>query len=325
MRESEDPVVDAEDSDVSPPAWQDLMRQLYRIIAEQGDGKCLAWINPANGDPELGEGSEPARIIVPINHRAFDQRFAPYLVELDLSRFADDQYFQDSVAMAWTAWSQPLLAAQRGQPVCGWILTDTAASEVARYWANHCHLHVISGQTRLLRFHDPGVREMLWNDLNDIQRQHLLRPVNTVLAIDRHYELMRHDTPSIRSDADGVARSIRPSTFRLDEDQWKRVADYVTLHAAWVYGLSEGTLPRSRRIDGNVRASMAAAGSYGLQSEGDRMLFALLALRIGGAFHTDARLTEVWRLTADQESLADAMEQVFHLPIEELINFLSSS
>ncbi|MFY0080521.1 hypothetical protein ABTQ07_23070, partial [Acinetobacter baumannii] len=68
-------------------------------------------------------------------------------------------------------------------------VSDLGAREVAAYWGRHCYLHFVHGRTHLLRFHDPGVREMLWQDLDARQRALLLRPVNAVFSLNRHQAL----------------------------------------------------------------------------------------------------------------------------------------
>ncbi|MCI1007399.1 DUF4123 domain-containing protein [Herbaspirillum sp. C7C8] len=204
----------------SPP-WDGVLQQLHREIDQHGDGRCFVWVDPTQGEPELGEANPGLRVSVPIVHPNYDRRFAPYLVPLNLSRFSDDCVLTASMELAWTAWSIPFLTARRGQPISGWIISDRSAREVAAYWGRHCYLHIARGRTRLLRFHDPGVRAMLWQDLDARQRALLLHPVKAVFSLNRHQALESFSAPSTPASSPNAAVPNRlDEQLRLSEQQW---------------------------------------------------------------------------------------------------------
>ena len=70
---------------IATPLWDSYVSALHSRFQEK---PCLAWINPAQGDPfETDELVAARKVCVPTMHPHFDMRYAPYLVELDLSRF----------------------------------------------------------------------------------------------------------------------------------------------------------------------------------------------------------------------------------------------
>ncbi|WP_432241453.1 DUF4123 domain-containing protein [Herbaspirillum robiniae] len=306
----------------SPP-WDDVLQQLHRDINRHGDGRCFVWVDPAQGAPDLGETDPGLRVSVPIVHPHYDQRFAPYLVPLNLGRFSDDCVLAASIELAWNAWSTPFLMARRGQPISGWIIGDRSAREVAAYWARRCYLHFVQGRTRMLRFHDPGVRAMLWQDLDTRQRALLLRPVKAILSLNRHQALESFSAPSTPAvGPDSAAADLPDEQLRLSEQQWQHVNDYATVHAAWSYLVGENLISRHAPVSEALRNSLGAASSYGITSADDRMLFLVCGLRHGIGFHSHARMADVWRRTADGEALVDAIEAVSGRPFEQLSSYL---
>lgn len=306
----------------SPP-WDGVLQQLHREIDQHGDGRCFVWVDPAQGEPDLGETDPGLRVSIPIVHPNYDRRFAPYLVPLNLSRFSDDCVLAASIELAWTAWSTPFLMARRGQPISGWIISERSAREVAAYWGRHCYLHFVQGRTRLLRFHDPGVRGMLWQDLDAGQRALLLRPVKAVFSLNRHQALESFSAPSTPATGPDVVASHRlDEQLRLSEQQWQQVNDYATVHAAWSYLVGEDLISRDTPVTEALRHSLGVASSYGVTSADDRMLFLVCGLRHGIGFHTHARMAEVWRRTTGGEPFVDAVEAVSGLPFEQLSTYL---
>lgn len=306
----------------SPP-WNGALQQLHREIHQHGDGRCFVWVDPAQGEPDLGENDPGLRVSVPIAHPHYDQRLAPYLVPLNLGRFNDDCVLAASLELAWTAWSVPFLMARRGQPISGWIISDRSAREVAAYWGRRCYLHFVQGRTHMLRFHDPGVRNMLWQDLDDRQRALLLHPVKALFSLNRHQALESFSAPSTTSAGEDAAVSNRlDEQLRLSAHQWQRVNDYATVHAAWSYLVGEGLISRDVAVTEALRNSLGAASSYGITSADDRMLFLVCGLRHGIGFHSHARMADVWRRTADGEALVDAVEAVSGRPFEQLSSYL---
>ena len=157
--------------------WEQSLQALHKLFLEASDDTCLLWVNPAQGDPFEDDAlARERRVPVPISHPRFDPRFAPYLLPLTLHRFADADIFKRSVQLAWQSWSLDSLNFANGQPIGGWVVTSRPPAELARHWADHCHLHLRGGLTKLLRFHDPSVREWLWPTLSPAQRRQLLGP-----------------------------------------------------------------------------------------------------------------------------------------------------
>jgi hypothetical protein len=231
-----------------------------------------------------------------------------------LSKSADADVFQDSVESAWVAWTDESLLAFCGQPIAGWVATHAPTQALANHWAWRCHLHCRRGLSKLLRFHDPGVREWLWPALTEQQRHSLLGPADSLLAIGRGHTLLRHVRASIPDRADAI-----PS-FVLNEQQWAQVDEYATIHAAWVVWSAEPD-NRAERTAGSVQdvlKAMAHATRYGLRDVQDRELFALHVLQLGGGFHADEKMRPVWERTLAGDYYGSALEEVFGHPANRL-------
>ncbi len=294
-------------------AWTPSLQALHRYFFETAGDACVLWVDTAQGDPFAGHPLvEERRVRVPISHPRFDVQFAPYLVQLDLGQSADAEVFRRSVQMAWEAWQPDNLAAALGQPISGWIRTGVNAAVLAQHWAQACHLHVQGGLNKLLRFHDPGVREWLWPALDTAQKSLLLGPAATLVSFSRTHQLQYHELPeSDRAPASG--------RLLLTADQWAQVDDYATLHAA----LLNARAGQAGGIDARaVLGALKHATRYNIVDAQDRVLFASHALALGAEFHSDERLKGVWKLTAQGEFYGGAVEEVTGMQADELGGFL---
>jgi hypothetical protein len=314
---------DEEREDGGAAHLQTLHRQLYDSALD----RCLLWVNPAQGDPFEGDALvQERKVRVPISHPRFDLKYAPYLAPLDLSRSADAEVFKASVRMAWDAWTLPSLLALRGQPIGGWVVTDVAPAALAQYWASHCHLHVAGGLHKLLRFHDPSVREWLWPALDTAQQRRLLGPARLLIGIDRQQNLMQQ---SQRAQAESEPAPAQPLNLKLTEPQWAQVEDYAVLHSAWLAWCEEQ--PRNRAsLDSaggwrkGLFAALQQATQFGIVDPQDRELFARHALQLGADFYTHEKLNTVWGKTRAGEFYGGAVEEVSGLPVDELQTYLQS-
>ncbi|MYM91216.1 DUF4123 domain-containing protein [Rugamonas sp. FT82W] len=296
--------------------WEPRLQTLHRLFYESAGDSCLLWVNPAQGDPFAGNALvEERKVRVPIAHPRFDLKFAPYLVPLELRRHADDDVFKSSVQMAWDAWSMENLQAANGQPIAGWVIADIAPSSLARHWASNCHLHVDKQLHKLLRFHDPGVREWLWRALSPAQQLQLLGPARTLIGFDRNRQLMYHECDAAQGGS-GVMGKLALSPLL-----WEQIDDYATVHAAWltVVPMLEGD--RSVR-EREVFMALKQATQYGIRDPQDRAVFAGHALQIGYDFHRDDRLQAVWTLTRDGDFYGGALEEVTGQAVDRLAEYL---
>jgi len=285
------------------------LQTLHRLLYASADARCLLWVNPAQGDPFADDPLVQERMVrVPLSHPRFDVRFAPYLVPLALARYADAEVFARSVQLAWDAWQLDSLKLANGQAIAGWVVLQDAPEALASHWARNCHVHMDKGLSKLLRFHDPGVREWLWPSLSAIQQSQLLGPAERLVSINREQQLMFHERPS--------AVPAEAGRLLLDREQWAQIDDYAILHAAWLQ-LDRQVLPLPRIFD-----ALRQATRYGIQDPPDRMLFALHAMQIGHDFHADSRLAPVWASTAAGEFYGGAVEAVTGHPATRLDQYL---
>jgi hypothetical protein len=300
------------DIQVYPDArnWDTLLHSLHKTIQELSGDICLLWIDPAQFDPfsDIAWVNE-RKVIVPISHLHFDQQFAPYLVELDLSRFADAELFERSVKMAWDAWTLPSLSARNGQTICGWVITDSCASSLALYWARYVHLHRVVTQDKLLRFHDPSVREWLWPTLTAEQKLQLMGPAKTILGVNRLQCLMQQTRDELEVNT--------TKKLSLSLEQWQQINEYGTVHAAWLsymLNMTETGLPQALTIDWekNIFAALQHATEYGINDAQDRQLFATHALQIDSDFHQSPLLQTVWDQTRMGEFYGGVLENILH-------------
>jgi hypothetical protein len=294
---------------------ENLIKQLRIEIDVMAGGKCTLWVDPAQRDPyDRIQFLKQRRVRVPISHVNFSGHCAPYLVPLDLAMPNDAALFNDSVELAWDAWTIPSLRAQVGQPVCGWIVTPSPAEILANHWGRHCHIHGHQYKSKLLRFHDPGVREWLWPTLNEAQRHSLLGPAACLFALGRNQCLLRHASKFTFS-------ALAP--FELNNQQWLQVGDYATVHAAWLEcvaatGSASLNPPFSELALAAVLSALAQATRHGVTQQSERKLYARHALQLGTEFHADERMQKVWELTCGENYYGSVIEDVFNCAAEEL-------
>lgn len=309
--------------------WEVPLQILHRQISESSDSKCLLWVNAAQGDV-FGDNSviEGRRIRIPISHARFAPQFSPYLVELDLRKFADADLFNASVEIAWNAWTTDSLFVHNGQPIAGWIVSTSSTVGLAQYWAQHCYLHRLNGVTKLLRFHDPGVREWLWPTLSPLQKCQLLGPAEKLIAFGREQGLVQQSMADV-PDADRLFDPAFEIGFRLTARQWSEVEDYATLHAAWLHAVKAEPEKRalltgkSRWVEKTLEA-LRCATLYGVEDSGDRRLFATHALQLGDNFHIHPKLQPVWKKVREGDFYGGALEAVTGLPVDLLKNYLNN-
>ena len=302
--------------------WQACVQALHAHVQQAAQGHCLVWVNPAQTDVFADNASAQAqRMHVPIVHPRFDVQFAPYLVALDLSASADCDVLQQSVQTAYEAWDMPSLQACAGQAIGGWIICNSSPQKLASYWASQIHLHTVGGLTKLLRFHDPSVREWLWPALTAQQQTQLLGPAQALIGINRQQRVMVHTPPSPLEPANHAK-------LQLISQQWADVEDYAAVHAAWLAqaGLEPAQwrhqLPVNWQL--SIFKALQKATQHGVTDEHDRALFAQHALQLGPDFHSHSILKNVWLKTREGNFYGGAIEAVTGQPAAQLQKYLNA-
>jgi hypothetical protein len=293
------------------PQTLEYLRNLFQEIAQ---GKCQLWVNPANNDPFAKVPLvEKSRVRVPIRHPRFDMRLAPYLVTLDLSQSSENDIFEESVEIAWHAWTKESLSAFCGQPISGWVATLVLPKALAAHWAQRCYLHRYQHFGKLLRFHDPGVREWLWSTLTSQQRDALLGPADSIIAIGRGHVIQRQIRPS------GPSSATTFPDLVLDGEQWSQVESYATLHAAWLawWNGSDSSKTYTPGWERSVFKALSHANQYGILDAQSRELFALHAMKFGSDFHSHQRMQPIWEKTLAGTFYGPALEERFACPVEQ--------
>lgn len=278
---------------------------LRNAIEVEYGGSCLLWIDPSLNDPFEGDARiGDRRISIPIRHPRFDPGLGPYLIPLELGRQDDRDLLSESVEFACRSWTMESLRSCAGHPVAGWVTTREPPTSVASNWASH-FLHLRGNLTKLLRWHDPSVREWLWRGMTEQQRIALLGPVERVWSIGRGSHLLEHA---------GAGRLTAGSKrLELDDQQWFEVEQYATVHAAWLRWADKAP-PGAQLVDGwerNVLSALRQASTYGLSAATDRELFALHALRFGSDFHLISRMSPVWERTRAGDFYGSVIEELF--------------
>lgn len=286
---------------------QNVIDTLRDEISLAAGGKCLLWVNPAQRDPYADHAlAATRRVRVPIANGLFARELAPYFVPLDLTAPADAGLFTDSVQRAWQGWTMESLKASRGHEICGWITTQCAPGQLASHWGRYCHLHGHGGKLKLLRFHDPGVREWLWPTLEETQKQPLMRHASCLYEIGRDHALLRHACTQ------GAATA---SAFNLTARQWQQVDGYAAVHAAWLACPAAQRTPFFEQV---VLEALSHAAGLGVTQDTERALYALHALQLGSRFHKDACMQGVWEQTRAGNYYGSAIEDTFACPANEL-------
>ena len=295
--------------------WKSILLSLQERFTDVADSRWLLWINRAQGDP-FEAISENRKVEVPILHPRFDLRFALYLLELDLTSSDDVELLEISVQLAWEAWGRENLKSRCGQPIAGWVSTAVTPKELARHWATFTHLHVHDRHSKILRFHDPGVREWLWLMLSAAQQKQLLGPASCISAVDRCQNLMHHMPPTTaatRANTRSTATEPRDQKLTLTEDQWNRVEDFAIVHAAWIESHENreinSTAPQPD-WHADIFPALLQATQYGLAHPQDRELFATHVLQMGGEFHCHPKMQAIWTRTRDGDPYAFAIDEV---------------
>ncbi len=305
----------SEDIDSRVHGWQRHVEYLHEHFYDTANGQCVVWVNPAQFDPFEGNALvDEIRVKLPIRHPRYDPDSGPYLVALDLARSTHADVLRESVELAWNAWSKEWLGTLSGQPIAGWVATQSDAKALAAHWATRCHVHMRGTLSKLLRFHDPSVREWLWPSLNTEQKRALLGPATSLFSIGREQVLLQHTIDA------GMRASAPFPALILSEAQWKQVEDFATAHAAWLNWIAEpDALPKGRPDAGwenPVFFALSHATSYGILDWRDRELFALHVLQLGGSFHDSKQMLPVWAQTRAGASYGRAIEQVFSISVE---------
>jgi Domain of unknown function (DUF4123) len=303
--------------------WQSCVQALHAHIVQAKQSQCSLWINPAQTDVFVDNDSvQGRRVNVPITHPRFDVRFAPYLVALDLSTSADCDILEQSVQLAFAAWELPSLQAHAGQAIGGWIISDELPQVLANYWASRTHLHNVEKLTKLLRFHDPSVREWLWPALTQAQRAKLLGPARELIGINRQQRVMLQTQANVFNATDYTK-------LRLSSEQWSEIEDYAVVHAAWLAQASQELPQWVQTLSVNwqvtIFKALEKATLYGVTDELDRTLFAQHALQMGSDFHSHALLKDVWSKTREGSFYGGALEAVTGQPIAKLPTYLNSN
>jgi hypothetical protein len=299
--------------------WESHLQSMHKQFHELANDQCLLWVDPAQVDLfEENSFVLERKVRVPISHPRFDPQFSPYLVLLNLSKYADAEVFKTSVQAAFDAWDMDNLQAMNGQPISGWIMAETTPQGLAQYWARCCHLHHHNALTKLLRFHDPSVREWLWPTLSPEQQSILMGPAKTIIAFGRNQDLMNH----ARSGSDHSV-SANTSRLALAAKQWAQVDDYAALHAAWLKLCSENIdYRRALEQKGNwaqsILTTLEEATRYGIHDREDRQLFAMHAMQLGGNFHMHPKLHPIWTKTQTGNFYGGAIEEVLNTSADEL-------
>jgi hypothetical protein len=306
--------------------WQDCAQALHSHIYSTANDQCLLWVNPAQMDA-FADNSwvQKNRVTVPITHPRFDTKFAPYLVALDISSSMGSDILQQSVQIAYEAWALPSLQAYSGQPVAGWVVTSGSAAALASHWASLIYLHMVDGLTKLLRFHDPSVREWLWPSLSATQQALLLGPATQLLGINRQQQVMQHQ---LLEPQPAVAAAKK---LFLTEQQWQQVEDYAAVHEAWLLQATEventSNLAQWRkalpaRWHDTLLKALQSVTQYGIASPEDRALFAQHALQMGADFYNHPLLKDVWTKTKGGDFYGGALEEVTRHPAHTLAVYL---
>jgi Domain of unknown function (DUF4123) len=256
---------------------------LLNICHEQGDDQCVLMINTAQFDPFAeDEFVQKNKVIVPIAHPRFDQKYAPYLVQLNITDESQAAILQRSVDRAYEDWSFDNLEAFGGQAICAWVLTKEPVEQLAEDWAKTTFVHRHNNVDKLLRWHDPSVREWLWPMLHQSQQSQLLGLAERLYSIGRKQHLIVQSKP----------QEAVPNTahLELNQIQWQAIENFALLHAGWVQACIEYDDFRERftqeyhPIQPYVD-SLEVAKQLGIEGEEHLKQFVKLAWQYGPDFY----------------------------------------
>lgn len=256
---------------------------LLNICHEQGNDQCVLMINTAQFDLFAeDEFVQKHKVIVPIAHPRFDQKYVPYLVQLNITDESQAAILQRSVDQAYEDWSLDNLEAFGGQAICAWVLTKAPIEQLAQYWAKTTFVHRHNNQDKLLRWHDPSVREWLYPILSPAQIDQLLGPADQLYSMGRKQKLIDHTKTRDTSPL--------PPHLQLNVVQWQAIESFALLHAGWVQACIEYDDFRERFTQEYhpIRLyvdSLETAKQLGIEGEEHLKQFVKLAWQYGPDFY----------------------------------------
>ena len=281
-----------------------ISQALHSSVIARLDADCMLLIDTVpriiSEDDALWEGySQSRNERVKVAHPGIDPSHYPMLLPLNVAKFKDSHFLEQSVLSALEELPSQSLCNGWGRRITGWLTSSEPVRNVARHLASSMlQRHPQHGGLAWLRLQDPAVLWWLWSFLSRAQRNALLGPIETFWLLNPAGSLIE-----LRVDPIDGERAQAPLT--LSPDQWQDVGCIASLNMAlreWgraqIIGaqfdsLCMGALAavrRARAAGFNDKRDLAAYARAALDihpdSDAHPLVQARLALRSEGDYFT---------------------------------------
>lgn len=264
--------------------------------------ELYALVDPTLGDTLRDVPTYAERIPLPIRYRELNAEHRPYL--LRLGDFGRDDAIEKTVSVAVAEAAGASQVAPHARTICGWLQSCLPNAALASHLASHAVLSSSSG-SRLLRFWDPRVMDMLATLLTSDQRARLLPQSCRMLWVGRDARLRQ---------LDGVGRGETGRSHASHD--WLDATQLALLSEAAIVNrvldvLQDTAHDLSTIVPGDLaRCIQSGTLRWGLRSERDRVMYGVYSVLAGDGFDQRTEILEAMqRATRDGVSAITALEQ----------------
>ncbi len=179
---------------------------------------------------------------------------------------------------------------RQGQRLAGVLASHCAKADLARHLGRVALVRLPGGQQSLFRYFDPVVLDLLWPQLDEAQRVHLMGPVARWHLLDRQAHWMNL---ALASTTTGLERGV--AALALTPTQLADLKRVTLVNQAAAMASAElGERLAFRKIESALGAS-AWAETQGLTDAGDQVAMLSLFLMSGMQMLHHPIMTPVWQ------------------------------
>jgi hypothetical protein len=270
-------------------ALPDLRNRLMHAldaIADPADVSFYVLVDCALHDPLAGMPERENAIVVPIRHPDVAQARRPYL--LPLGEFGRDRRIDETLQLAYDQARRHASQSAHGRSICGWLAARGSPDTVAWQLAKASH-QMIEGRSRLFRYWDPRVLDVLSGLLDTAQAQALFRPVCGWWWLNRNAALQCALLQTAGRDTSEV-----PAAFTLAPAQIERLRQVESVNRCLDVWQDLQHNPEADGVRDRI-ARLIAVGTrkWDLQTDRDQVSYAMYGLLVHEGFDEDAEVRRV--------------------------------
>jgi hypothetical protein len=286
------------------PDLRHCLARVFDAIAQPPDVTLYALVDCALHDPLADMPERENAIAVPVRHPDVADARRPYL--LALGEFGRDRRIDETLQLACDQARRHASQRAHGRSICGWLAASGSPHTLAWQLAKASH-QMIEGHSRLFRYWDPRVLDVLPGLLETTQAQALFRPVSGWWWLDRNAALRGAALQRAGHEASAV-----PAAFKLAPAQIERLRQVESVNRCLDVWQDLQHDPEADGVRDRI-ARLIAAGTrkWGLQTDREQVSYALYALLVHVGFDEDA----------EARAAMQAARAAGTSPIEALVRF----